>query len=343
LHPGGSDPNPDHQSNILCLRFDFQGLAVYVSPMQCLNRPWIAVACLIWAASGLGAAPAEIIRVATYNLENYLLEKVGTRPAKTAEARAKIRESLRAINADVLALQEVGGREGLLELRRSLQTDGLDYPHWEWVQGFDTNIQVAVLSRLPIVARRPHTNDSFLLLGRRFRTSRGVLEIDLQVSPRYTFTLFTTHLKSRRLVAEADEAELRQREAQILREKVEARLKANPEANLVVLGDMNDTKDSRSTRALIGRGNTALIDIRPAERNGDNQPNPNPRWEPRNITWTHYYGKEDTYSRIDYILLSHGMAKEWLPNETYVLTLANWAVGSDHRPIVAGFVAEERP
>ena len=29
----------------------------------------------------------------------------------------------------------------------------------------------------------------------------------------------------------------------------------------------------------------------------------------RNITWTHYYGAEDTYSRIDYILLSPGMAK----------------------------------
>ena len=28
---------------------------------------------------------------------------------------------------------------------------------------------------------------------------------------------------------------------------------------------------------------------------------------------------------------------QWVTNETYVLTLPNWGVGSDHRPIVATF------
>jgi len=50
---------------------------------------------------------------------------------------------------------------------------------------------------------------------------------------------------------------------------------------------------------------------------------------------------EDTYSRLDYILLSHGMAKEWVTNETYVLTIPNWGIGSDHRPIVATFEAKD--
>ena len=53
-------------------------------------------------------------------------------------------------------------------------------------------------------------------------------------------------------------------------------------------------------------------------------------------------GTEDTYSRIDYILLSPGMAREWVKDETYVLALPNWGVGSDHRPLVATFVAEDR-
>jgi endonuclease/exonuclease/phosphatase family metal-dependent hydrolase len=83
------------------------------------------------------------------------------------------------------------------------------------------------------------------------------------------------------------------------------------------------------------------VDTRPAERNGDNTPNPNPGREARNITWTYYYAAEDSYSRIDYILLSPGMAKEWVTNETYVLTLANWSVGSDHRPLVATFDTEK--
>jgi len=57
-----------------------------------------------------------------------------------------------------------------------------------------------------------------------------------------------------------------------------------------------------------------------------------PRFEPRNVTWTHYYGVEDTYSRIDYILLSPAMARDWVTNGTYALTIPNWGVGSDHRP-----------
>jgi len=285
---------------------------------------------------------AEVFRVATYNLENYLHAPLGTRPAKSLEGRAKIRESLRAIKADVAALQEVGGTNVLMELRASLKAEGLDYPFWELVHGWDTNIQVAVLSRFPITARRPHTNDSYLLFGRRLRVSRGFAEVDIKVNDRYSFTLLTTHLKSRRPVPEADEAEMREQEALLLREKIDARLAANPDANLIVLGDLNNTHDSKSTRAVIGRGRHALVDARPAERNGDNQPNPNPRYDPRHVTWTYHYGKEDTYQRIDYILLSRGASREWNKAETYVLALPNWGIGSDHRPVVAGFFAEDR-
>ena len=115
----------------------------------------------------------------------------------------------------------------------------------------------------------------------------------------------------------------------------------DPEANLIVLGDFNDDKDSKPVRAIMGRGRTRLFDTRPAERNGD-APATGRGHESRTITWTHYYEKQDLYSRIDYILLSHGMEREWLPAETYVLSLPNWGVASDHRPVVAGFVAEDR-
>jgi endonuclease/exonuclease/phosphatase family metal-dependent hydrolase len=283
----------------------------------------------------------ETFRVATYNVENYLDQPTESRPhPKSARARAKICESICALNPDVIALEEMGSTNALLELRRSLKDKGLDFPCWEHVQGWDTNIHVAILSRLPIVACHPHTNDSFLLDGRRFSVSRGFAEVDIPVATNFTVTLIAAHLKSRRPGPEADEAQLRLQEAKVLRGIVDEHFKADANAKLIVLGDFNDVKSSDSIKEIIGHGKFKLTDTRPAERNGDNTPNEVPRFEPRNVTWTHYYGLEDTYSRIDYILLSPAMARDWVTNETYALTIPNWGVGSDHRPIVAAFKTE---
>jgi endonuclease/exonuclease/phosphatase family metal-dependent hydrolase len=288
------------------------------------------------------AESATTFTVATYNLENYLLEPVGTRLAKPPAGRAKNREFIRTLKPDVLCVQEVGLAPALGELRSALKSEGLDYPYYEHVSGWDTNISVGVLSRFPIGARRSHTNLSYLLQGRRFSVSRGFAEVDIQVTPNYTFTLMTAHLKSRRQVASGNEADMREQEARLLRERIDAVLARNPEANLLVCGDLNDIKDAVSTRAVIGQGRAALVDTRPAERNGDNTPSENPRWDPRNVTWTYYYGKEDTYQRIDYLLVSAGMAREWDREGTYVLAAPNWGAASDHRPIVARFSTQDR-
>ena len=290
----------------------------------------------------LVSSGAETFRVATYNVENYLDQPTESRPhIKSNEAKAKVCESIRALTPDVLALEEMGGTNALLELRSSLKSGGLNYPYWEHVCGMDTNIHVAVLSRLPIIARHPHTNEVYLLDGRRFRVSRGFAEVEIQANTNFTFTLIAAHLKSRRPVPEADEAEQRLEEAKILRGVIDARLTNDPDAKVVVLGDFNDVKDSDAVKAVIGRGRLKLTDTRPAEHNGDNPASEDSRFEPRKVTWTEYYGKEDTYSRVDYILLSPAMARYWLTNETYVLALPNWGIGSDHRPIVAAFKAEK--
>jgi endonuclease/exonuclease/phosphatase family metal-dependent hydrolase len=286
------------------------------------------------------ALRADTFRVATYNVENYLDQPTESRPQpKSAAARAGVRESIHALNPDVLALEEMGNVSALMELRDSLKAEGLDFPYWELVSGEDTNIHVAVLSKLPIVARRPHTNETFLLDGHRFRVSRGFAELDIRATPDFTFTILVAHLKSRRAVPEANESEQRLQEAKVLRHIVDKDLTTHANARLVVLGDFNDVKDSDSTKEIIGHGKSKLIDTRPAERSGDDAPAPNAWFEPRDITWTHYYGKEDTYSRIDYILLSPAMARIWDKTNTYVLTLSNWGAASDHRPIVATFRA----
>ncbi|MDB6122095.1 MAG: Endonuclease/exonuclease/phosphatase [Pedosphaera sp.] len=286
---------------------------------------------------------ADTFRIATYNVENYLDEPTSTRRVKPDESKAKVRESILALKPDVIALQEMGTTNALLELQASLKSKGLDLPYWEHITGYDTNIHIAILSKFPFTARHPHTNDNFLLTGRRFRVSRGFAEVEIKPTTNYSFTLISAHLKSRRPVPVADEAELRLEEAKILREKIDQHLAADPNINLVVLGDFNDLHDTKPIKTIRGpRGKKSLIDTRPAERNGDEQPHSDRRLAARNIAWTHFYAVEDTYSRVDYLLLSHGMAREWNTNDTYVLSIPNWGTASDHRPLVATFTAEDK-
>lgn len=286
---------------------------------------------------------AATFTIATYNVENYLDAPAGTRSVKPPESRAKVRQVIRALGADVLALEEMGAASALQELRAGLKADGLDYPHWEHVRGPDPDIHLALLSRYPILARRAHTNEAYLLAGRRFLVKRGFLEVDIQVTPQYQFTLLAAHLKSKRPVPEGDEADLRDEEAKRLREIIDEKLRAKPTLNLAVVGDFNDSRDSRALKAVLGgRGKFSLFDTRPAERNGDSAFRPKVYYTPRNITWTYFYGKEDSYSRIDFILLSQGMVREWKAELTAILTVPDWGIASDHRPIIAGFEAQDR-
>ena len=133
--------------------FDLSGRGYYHPRMVFQRLRPITVAfffCLVAATQA-----ADTFRVATYNVENYLEVSNGSRPAKSTEARAKVREGIIALKPDVIALEEIGGTNALLELQGSLKADGLELPYSELVSGADTNINVAVLSRLPIVARRP--------------------------------------------------------------------------------------------------------------------------------------------------------------------------------------------
>ena len=285
---------------------------------------------------------AERFRLATYNLENYIDTPEGNRRIKPPEAKAKILESILAMKPDVLAMEEMGSTNTLLDLQASLRAANLDLPYWEHITGADTNVHLAVLSRYAFTARQPHTNETFVLSGRRFHVSRGFIELEITVNAHYKFTLITTHLKSRNPSPMADEAEQREQEAGLLHELVTTRLAADPSLNLAVVGDFNDIRDSKPLRLLLGRGKTGLFDTRPQERNPCPSPTPPSPTDLRTVAWTYYYGKEDTYSRFDYILLSPGMKKEWVREETFIPVIPNWGMGSDHRPIVATFEAEDR-
>jgi len=78
---------------------------------------------------------ADTFRIAAYNVENYLDQPTESRKfTKAADAKAKVRESIKAMNPDVISFEEMGSTNALLELRASLKADGLDFPYWEHIQ-----------------------------------------------------------------------------------------------------------------------------------------------------------------------------------------------------------------
>jgi hypothetical protein len=76
-------------------------------------------------------AEPQIFRLATFNVENYLDAPSGTRHVKSPAAQAKVRACILAMKPDVLALQEMGATNALLDLQSNLKSCGLDLPFWD--------------------------------------------------------------------------------------------------------------------------------------------------------------------------------------------------------------------
>ncbi|HLP02810.1 MAG TPA: endonuclease/exonuclease/phosphatase family protein, partial [Opitutaceae bacterium] len=208
----------------------------------------------------------------------------------------------------------------LEELQRDLATEGAAYPHRALVDGPDLKRHVAVLSRVPLAVVRLHREVRALGHDETGLVRRGVLEVTVLCGAREV-TLFVVHLKSRHTNDPADpfSAAQRQAEAEAVRNLVLRRVPRPQEASFLLLGDCNDTPRSRPVQALLRRGETVVAELLPArDANGD--------------AWTHYFRKEDSYSRVDYLCVSPGLrpavAKAWIFDSADVRT------ASDHRPLL---------
>lgn len=116
---------------------------------------YLRIACLLLALIAPAISSAQTIRVASYNLYNYLVmdRSVDGKwrkdyPKPEAEKSA-LRRAILDLKPDILAIQEIGSPAFLREIRADLRAEGLDYPHTAHLQGPDPDRSVAFLSRLP--------------------------------------------------------------------------------------------------------------------------------------------------------------------------------------------------
>jgi endonuclease/exonuclease/phosphatase family metal-dependent hydrolase len=271
----------------------------------------------------------QALTVATYNVENYTLANRMVdgvyREAypKPEKERTALRQVIGTIAPDVLAVCEMGPQAFLDEFQRELKQAGLDYPHAVLLDAADADRHVAVLSKVPFKAVRRHADLSFTYFGQREQVKRGALEVIL-ATDQGDLSVFVLHLNSKYTERKDDPEAALQRalEAEAVRDLVLARFPDPATAKFIICGDWNDTRGTRPVRALQKKGDTVIGELLRAE-------------DSRGEAWTHYFRREDLYSRIDYILVSPGLKPFVAEVGSKIFDGAGTAEASDHRPVVA--------
>lgn len=273
-------------------------------------------------------ARAETLTIATYNVENYgpanRMTEAGYRqeyPKPEAEKRA-LRAVIKGMNADVLLLQEMGGQPYLDELRRDLKAEGTDYLYAVLLAGPDADRHVALLSKRPLKSVVQHTQLEFPYLTGKERVKRGLLEVTISTVSG-DVTIFGVHLKSRYTDRPDDPMSAQRRigEATAVRDRVIEQVSDPATARFVLLGDCNDTKDSKAMQRLMRRGKVKIAELLPAT-------------DSRGESWTHAWRKEDSYSRVDHILVSAGLKAAVRGGVAHVYDGPACREASDHRPVM---------
>lgn len=217
-------------------------------------------------------------------------------------------ELLAALEADVIALQEVEGLDTLKQFRDRYLGGRQAWPHALVIDGNDQRrIDVGLLSRFPIVHARSWqhlmADDGSPVFD------RDCLEADVEVPGLGTLTLFVNHFKSMR--AETDDVPgraatrpRRLRQARTVMDIVRRRFGDDPgDAPFVVLGDLNDHLEDDA------QGRSGILDL--------------VRWDavvpvvdrlPEAERWTHYFqghapsGAPPAYRQLDHVLPSRRLA-----------------------------------
>ena len=227
-----------------------------------------------------------------------------------------------AVKPDILAVSEMGPQAFLDEFQRELQQSGQAYPYAVVLDAIDADRHVAVLSKVPFKEVKRHANVSYPYFGQTEHVKRGMLEVVFATSEG-DVSVFVLHLKSKFTERKDDLESALQRagEAEAVRDLVLSRYPDPTKAKFLIVGDWNDTKGTRPVRALQKRGDTVIGTLINAT-------------DSRGETWTHYFRREDIYSRIDYLLVSPALLPYVVADSAKIYDGPGTAEASDHRPVL---------
>lgn len=264
----------------------------------------------------------KTIRIATFNCENLFArfrfnanidpkkaEKSGWRVDWTKfdifnpTEKKLTAQAIKAVNADVIALQEVEGLDALKRFRSLFLGGVKQYPHAIAVDGNDPRlIDVALLSKFPLVHVRSY-QDLMAPDGKSCVFSRDCLEVDVLLPNAKTLTVFVNHFKS--MLDKKDPKQGRKTtrakrmlQSQAVKDIVTERFGKTPgKHSFVILGDLNDYLQTDNG---VTTGIKSLVKWDQVENVVERLPQAN--------QWTHFWKNSDPVRQLDYILISKSLA-----------------------------------
>jgi endonuclease/exonuclease/phosphatase family metal-dependent hydrolase len=265
----------------------------------------------------LPTAPEKLV-VLSYNLNNYAT-KQSRRDDKAYAATARI---IAAVDPDIMVLSEIAGDAGVARLQADLAAAGRQYPYATVVNAADANRKLAVLARFVPVRVAHDITSTYQIKERTQPVKRGFAHCVFRFANDYELHIVGAHLKSK-VFNSLGQTDMRRYEARQLRYHVDTILKSDAGANVLVVGDLNDSPNSSSINTLMKRRAGAgkrLYDLRPVDET--------------KASWTHIWWKADSYSRHDYTLVSFGLLPEVDFEGSIIPTVPDWSISSDHRPLI---------
>ncbi len=297
--------------------------------------------------------PKSAVRLATYNVLN-LFDKIDDpelkhdseipKPDSELEAVAK---AIRAVDADILALEEVESREALLWFRDTY-LKGMGYEHVASVDvGYYRGIENSVLSRYPIrdtkvwlemelEGEHPRlwNGRSNRYYGEPLLFRRSPLCVDIEVREDYRLRLYVVHHKA----GQGNEY-WREAEGQGVVKLIQADQVEDDQVNIAVLGDFNAPPSDPSVLGYLEAGlvDTFAHRARYAEMSA-----------PKFVT-------HESNRTIDYILVNSGLLREIRPGSGFIFSTParpeghDWRTdptpkgyASDHYPVAVDLIPEDR-
>ena len=215
----------------------------------------------------------KVLKIASYNVENLFdLTKTNFRykeykpngaslwNQKNYTIKLKnIAKVIKDMDADIIALQEIGSLRALKDLRREIKRQGLYYQYFDIAKKKPTAIKVAILSKVPFV----YSKDLSVTSSYKYR---NILETKFLIE-NHALYIFNNHWK-----AKSGPESMRIVSAKKLRQRI---MQIGEEKNIILLGDFNSDyeeyiKFKRKRKHNDTHGKTGINHVLKTIENGEN-------------------------------------------------------------------------